>query len=314
MKFTINERYNNLSSYYKNKYGKKVFKVPINAGFTCPNLDGKVAKGGCKFCSAFGSGEFGGNKKDSFQKQFDEVKERMHQKWPDAFYTVYFQSYTNTYAPLPKLKELYEEAISLDSNIVQISISTRPDEISQEIVDYLYELDQRIDVQIELGLQTIHEKTANDMNRAHDLQSFIDAVALLRSRNIETVVHIMDGLPGETYDMMIETIKFLNTQDIQGIKIHMLNILLNSKLGREYLKNPFPVLTRDEYLKVVVDQIAWLRDDIVIHRLTGDGDPKYLIEPKWIMKKFTVLNDINKRLKQLDLYQGVYYNNAKKHR
>ncbi|MDY0277945.1 MAG: TIGR01212 family radical SAM protein [Acholeplasma sp.] len=306
MEFNNNYRYNTIDIYYKEKYGKKVFKVPINAGFTCPNIDGKVAKGGCKFCSAFGSGEFGGNRKDPFIKQFTEVKARMHQKWPDALYSVYFQSYTNTYAPLPRLKELYEEAISLDPNIIQISIATRPDEVPYEIAEYLGELNKRIDVQVELGLQTIHEKTANEMNRAHDLQSFVDSVKLLRSFNIEVVVHIIDGLPNETKEMMIETVKFLNNIDIQGIKIHMLNILSNSKLGREYLRNPFPTLSRDEYIDIVTEQIGWLRDDVIIHRLTGDGDAKYLIEPKWIMKKFTVLNDIHKRLKLLDIYQGVY--------
>lgn len=310
--FSKNNRYNTLSNYYKDKYGKKVFKVPINAGFTCPNLDGKVAKGGCKFCSAFGSGEFGGNRKDPFDKQFNQIKERLHQKWPDALYCVYLQAYTNTYAPLPKLKEIYEEAISLDPNIVQISISTRPDEISMEIVEYLAELDKRIDVQVELGLQTIYEETANEMNRAHTLQSFIDAVEMLRSKNIETVVHIINGLPNETAEMMIETAKFLNTVDIQGVKIHMLNILSNSKLGQEYLKKPFKVLSRDEYINIVCEQIGWLNKNIVIHRLTGDSDEKYLIEPQWVKKKFTILNDINKRLKKLNLYQGDYYDASQK--
>jgi len=299
--------YNDLSTYYKNKYGKKVFKVPINAGFTCPNIDGKVARGGCIFCSAFGSGEFGGNRRDSFQKQFDNVKAKLHQKWHDAYYIVYLQAYTNTYAPLEKLKKIYEEAISLDPNIKGISISTRPDEITEEIANYLSILNKKTDVQIELGLQTIHQDTANMLNRAHDLNSFISAVKILRKYKIDIVVHIIDGLPGETYDMMLDTVKFLNTQDIQGIKIHILNILSNSKLGRNYLKKPFPILSRDEYLEIIVNQLANLRKDIIIHRLTGDGDLKYLIEPKWIVKKFSVLNDIKKKLKLLNFYQGCLY-------
>lgn len=307
MLITKEKHYNTLNNYYQKKYGKKVFKVSLNAGFTCPNIDGTVAYGGCSFCSAFGSGEFAGSKYDLLQTQFDSVKKRMLNKWPDAYYIPYFQANTNTHAPLEKLKSLFEEAIRLDENIVEISIGTRPDCLPDDVITYLSELNTRIPVQIELGLQSIHEETAILVNRAHDLKTFDSAVKRLRDNQIEVVVHVINGLPNESKEMMFETIKHLNTLDIQGIKIHMLNILSNSKMGVEYKKNPFQLISRDEYIEIVVHQIRLLKKDIIIHRLTGDGDAKYLIEPKWIMKKFTVLNDIDKMMRNHNFFQGDLY-------
>lgn len=307
MLITKEKHYNTLNNYYQKKYGKKVFKVSLNAGFTCPNIDGTVAYGGCSFCSAFGSGEFAGSKYDLLQTQFDSVKKRMLNKWPDSYYIPYFQANTNTHAPLEKLKSLFEEAIKLDENIVEISIGTRPDCLPDDVITYLSELNTRIPVQIELGLQSIHEETALLVNRAHDLKTFDSAVKRLRDHQIEVVVHVINGLPNESKEMMFETIRHLNTLDIQGIKIHMLNILSNSKMGVEYKKNPFPLISRDEYIEIVVHQIRLLKKDIIIHRLTGDGDAKYLIEPKWIMKKFTVLNDIDKMMRNHNFFQGDLY-------
>lgn len=307
MLITKEKHYNTLNNYYQKKYGKKVFKVSLNAGFTCPNIDGTVAYGGCSFCSAFGSGEFAGSKYDLLQTQFDSVKKRMLNKWPDSYYIPYFQANTNTHAPLEKLKSLFEEAIRLDENIVEISIGTRPDCLPDDVITYLSELNTRIPVQIELGLQSIHEETAILVNRAHDLKTFDSAVKRLRDNQIEVVVHVINGLPNESKEMMFETIKHLNTLDIQGIKIHMLNILSNSKMGVEYKKNPFQLISRDEYIEIVVHQIRLLKKDIIIHRLTGDGDAKYLIEPKWIMKKFTVLNDIDKMMRNHNFFQGDLY-------
>lgn len=307
MLITKEKHYNTLNNYYLDKYGKKVFKVSLNAGFTCPNIDGTVAYGGCTFCSYLGSGEFAGKKSDSLSKQFHDVKTRMHKKWPDAYYIPYFQANTNTHAPLDVLKELFEEAITLDPLIVELSIGTRPDCLPQDVIDYLGELNTRIPVQVELGLQTIHEKTAILVNRAHNLEVFDDAVKRLRKHNIEVVVHVINGLPGETKEMMLDTIKHLNNLDIQGIKIHMLNILSNSKMGREYLKEPFKLISREQYIDIVVNQIRLLKRDIIIHRLTGDGSRKYLIEPKWIMRKFTVMNDIDKMLRKNKWYQGDLY-------
>ncbi|MGI6787089.1 MAG: TIGR01212 family radical SAM protein [Acholeplasmataceae bacterium] len=307
MLITSEKHYNTLNNYYMSKYGKKVFKVSLNAGFSCPNIDGTVGRGGCSFCSTMGSGEFAGNKRDPLKKQFEDVKTMMHQKWPEAYYIPYFQANTNTHAPVSRLKELFEEAITLDPLIVEISIATRPDALPDDVINYLSELNTRIPVQVELGLQTIHDDIAKDLNRLTNVHTFDDAVKRLRKENIEVVVHIINGLPDETKEMMLDTIRHINTLDIQGIKIHMLNILSNSKMGQEYLKKPFQLLSRKEYIDIVVNQIRLLRKDIIIHRLTGDGSLEFLIEPKWIIRKFTVLNDIDKILRKNNWYQGDLY-------
>lgn len=304
---TAEKHYNTLNNYYREKYHKKVFKIALNGGFTCPNIDGTVATGGCTFCSYMGSGDFAGNKREPLQKQFDTIKEMMQLKWHDGYYVVYFQANTNTHAPVKKLKELYEEAIHLDPNIVLLSIATRPDALPEDVLDYLADLNQRMPLQVELGLQTIHQETSNLINRAHDLKCFDDAVYQLRKRNIEVVVHIINGLPYETKEMMLETVKHLNNLDIQGIKIHMLHLMQKTKMGHDYLQNPWPMLSLTEYVDIVTEQILWLRKDIIIHRLTGDAPSKMLIAPDWTRKKFVVTNEIDKRLRALNLYQGDYY-------
>src|SRR5690606_15113874 len=228
---TKEKHYNTLNNYYRKTYGQKVFKVALNAGFTCPNIDGTVASGGCTFCSWMGSGDFAGDKRDSLKVQFETIRQQMHKKWKDGYYIAYFQANTNTHAPLPRLKALYEEAITLDPNIVMLSIATRPDVLPDDVIDYLAELNHRMPVQIELGLQTIHQKTSDLVNRAHDLACFDDAVKRLREKNLEVVVHIINGLPFETKEMMIETVKHLNKLDIQGIKIHMLHLMEKTKMG-----------------------------------------------------------------------------------
>lgn len=304
---TPEKHYVTLNNYYMNKYHKKVYKIPLNGGFTCPNIDGTVATGGCTFCSFMGSGDFAGNKKMSLKEQFESVKNMMQKKWVDGDYIVYFQANTNTHAPLPRLKALYEEAITLDENIRMLSIATRPDVLPDDVIEYLGELNQRMPLQVELGLQTIHEQTSDLINRAHDLKCFDDAVKRLREKEIEVVVHIINGLPFETKAMMVETVKHINTLDVQGIKIHMLHLMEKTKMGHDYLKNPWPMLTLDAYVDVVVEQIGWLRKDIVIHRLTGDAPFHMLIAPNWTKKKFVVTNEIDKRLRLLNLYQGDYY-------
>ena len=301
------KHYNTLNNYYLHKFNKKVFKVALNGGFTCPNIDGTVASGGCTFCSFMGSGDFAGNKLEPLSEQFNKIKALMHQKWQDGYYIAYFQANTNTHAPLARLKELYEEAITLDPNIVMLSIATRPDVLPDDVVDYLGELNTRIPVQVELGLQTIHQETSDLINRAHDLKCFDDAVDKLRHKGIEVVVHIINGLPYETKEMMIETLKHVNTLDIQGIKIHMLHLMEKTKMGHEYLKKPWDMLTLESYVDITVDQILWLRKDIIIHRLTGDAPADMLIAPLWTKKKFVVTNEIDKKLRKLNLYQGDYY-------
>ena len=298
-----NKRYHTLDYYYKNKFHQKVFKVSLNAGFTCPNIDGKVGVGGCIYCSKTGSGEFAGNKEDTLEKQFEAVKDMMLKKWPDAKYIGYFQARTNTYAPLEVLKEKYEKVLQFD-NVIGLNIATRPDSITEECLDYLEELNKKTYLTIELGLQTIKEETSKLINRCHDLKCFEDMVKKLRERNIDIVVHIINGLPYETKEDMLNTVKYLNQLDIQGIKIHMLSIIKDTPLETMYQQQKFKVLSKEEYIDIVVDQLEYLRPEIVIHRITGDPKLDELVEPDWLVKKFCVLNDIDKEMVKRNTYQG----------
>lgn len=298
-----NKRYHTLDYFYKHKFNSKVFKISLNAGFTCPNIDGKVGTGGCIYCSNLGSGDFAGKVTDDLITQFNNIKEVLRKKWPNGKYIGYFQAHTNTYAPLHILKEKYETILKLD-NVIGLSIATRPDSINEECMDYLEELSKRTFLTVELGLQTIHEETSKFINRCHSLDCFKECVDNLRKRNINVVVHIMNGLPYETKEMMIETVKYLNKIDIQGIKIHMLHVLKNTKLGKIYLEKPFHILTREEYVDIVIEQLQYLRPEIVINRITGDPNTDELIEPAWLVKKFCVLNEIDKEMVKRNAYQG----------
>lgn len=299
-----NKRYHTLDYFYKHKFGCKVFKISLNAGFTCPNIDGTLGTRGCIYCSPLGSGEFAGRPCDDLIKQFNDVKSMMSSKWSGK-YIGYFQARTNTYAPLDVLKEKYEAILKLD-DVVGLSIATRPDCISDECLDYLSDLNKRTFLTVELGLQSIHESTNKLINRCHSLDCFVNMVNKLRERNINVVVHIINGLPYETKDMMLETIRFINRLDIQGVKIHMLHIVKNTDLAKLYHENPFHVLTRDEYVNIVCDQLELLRPEIVINRITGDPKKEDLIEPSWLLKKFCVLNEIDKEMVRRDSYQGKY--------
>lgn len=298
-----NKRYHTLDYYYKQKFHSKVFKVSLNAGFTCPNIDGTVGYGGCIYCSKTGSGEFAGNKEESLKEQFNTVKKMMLKKWPNAKYIGYFQARTNTYADIKTLKKLYETVLSFD-NVIGLNIATRPDAISEECLDYLEELNTRTYLTIELGLQTTNEKTGKLINRCHTLECFENMVKKLRARNIDVVVHIINGLPFETKEDMLNTVKYLNNLDIQGIKIHMLSILKDTPLERLYQKEHFKVLNKEEYIDIVIEQLELLRPEIVIHRITGDPKLDDLVEPDWLIKKFCVLNDIDKEMVKRDSYQG----------
>lgn len=301
-----NKRYYTLDYFYKEKFNSKVFKVSLNAGFSCPNKDGTKGYGGCIYCSHLGSGDYAGKQEKTLIEQFNEVKEIMLNKWPNSKYIVYFQANTNTYAPVKDLKEKYESVLFLD-NVVGINIATRPDSITDECLDYLEELSKKTYLTVELGLQTIHDKTSKLINRGHDLNCFEDTLKKLREKNINVVVHIINGLPYETKEMMLETAKYLANQDIQGIKIHMLHILKDTALANLYEKEKFHVLTREEYVDIVCDQLELLREDIVINRITGDPNPNDLIEPTWLIKKFGVLNEIDKEMARRDSYQGKNY-------
>lgn len=298
-----NKRYHTLDYHYRQLFNSKISKISLNAGFTCPNIDGTVGTGGCIYCSNLGSGDFAGKKEDDLVTQFYSIKNIIDKKWKNTKYIGYFQAHTNTYAPLNILKEKYETILNIE-NVVGLSIATRPDAIPNDVLNYLEELSKKTYLTIELGLQSIHPKTSIFINRCHTLECFEECVKKLRKRNINVVVHIINGLPYETKDMMIETIKYLNTLDIQGIKIHMLHILKNTKLEKIYKEKPFKVLTKEEYIDIVCDELEYLRPDIVIHRITGDPDQDDLIEPSWLDKKLCILNDIDKELEKRASYQG----------
>ena len=299
-----NKRYHTLDYFYKQKFGKKVCKISLNAGFTCPNIDGTLSKNGCIYCSKSGSGEYGGNPKENLINQFKEIKKTMDKKWPNSKYIGYFQARTNTYAPVNILKEKYETILKQD-NVVGLSISTRPDCITDECLNYLEDLNKRTFLTIELGLQTIHKKTTKIINRCHDLKCFEDTLKKLKKRNIFTVVHIINGLPGETKEMMIETVKYLNKLNIDGIKIHMLSILKDTPLEKYYKIKPFHILTKEEYIDIVIRQLEYLNPKIVIQRLTGDPMKDELIAALWTTKKRVVLNSIDKEMVKQNTYQGI---------
>lgn len=299
-----NKRYYTLNCFYKNKFNSKVFKVSLNGNFSCPNKDGSKGTGGCIFCSRLGSGDFAGNVELDLVTQFNEVKEIMHKKWPEAKYIGYFQANTNTYAPVNELKEKYESILKLD-NVIGLNISTRSDAIDDECLDYLTDLNKRTFLTVELGLQSTHDETLKFINRGHNLKNFEECYKKLKERGIRVIVHIINGLPGETKKMMIETAKYLNSLNIDGIKIHMLHVIKDTDLGDMYLKEPFHILTKDEYIDIVINQLEVLNEDIVINRITGDPVKEDLIAPDWLLKKFVVLNDIDKEMVRRNTYQGI---------
>ena len=304
-KYTLdNKRYHTLNYYYKNKFGVKVFKVSLNGGFSCPNLDGTVGFGGCIYCSKSGSGEFGGDKTKSLTEQFYEMKDVVNKKHIPCKYIGYFQARTNTYADLPTLKKKYEEVLSIP-DVIGLNIATRCDAISDECLDYLTELNKRTLLTIELGLQTIHEKTSKLINRCHTLEQFDSMVRKLRERHINVVVHIINGLPYETEEMMMDTVRHINMLDVQGIKIHMLHIIKDSGMANLYLKEKFHVLSKEEYIDIVIKQLEILDPKIVVNRITSDPDKDTLLEPVWLTEKCQLLNDIDKEMKKRNTYQGI---------
>lgn len=268
----------------------------MNAGFSCPN---KRNSTGCIYCYN-GSGENDGM---DLISQFNKVRDNTLKKWPNAKYIGYFQAGTNTYADTETLKSKYEPILKLD-NVIGLNIATRCDALDEEVLNYLEDLNNRTDLIVELGLQTIHESTSKLINRGHTLEQFEEAVKELRKRNIDVVVHIINGLPFETKEMMLDTVRYLNKLDIQGIKIHMLFILKDTPILNLYNTTHFHVLTKEEYIDIVIEQLELLRPEIVIHRITGDPIKELLVEPSWLLKKFSVLDDIDKEMVKRDSYQG----------
>lgn len=304
---TPQKRYYTLDFYLKKTYNSKVFKVSLNGDFTCPNRDGTISNHGCIFCSEEGSGDFAGKRNSPLTEQFKTIKDIIHQKWKEAKYIAYFQANTNTYGPIEKLKELYEEAIRLDPNIVILSIATRPDCLSDEVVSYLGELNKQIKVWVELGLQTTNEKNQKFLNLGYNTKDFVNAVSKLRKHNIDCVAHIINGLPNETEQDMLSTAKLLNTLDLQGVKIHSLYIQENTILAKIYQDKPFKLLTLEEYVDITVKQLCLLKPQFIIHRINGDPPRNELIGPEWNLKKFVIMNEIDKKMRNENLYQGMYY-------
>ena len=298
-----NKRYHTYNYFLQMQYHPKVAQASLNADFTCPNRDGKKAYGGCTFCSSLGSGDFAGDINQSLMEQFQSQKVMISNKWPDCRFIAYFQAFTNTYAPLDSLKKRFEPFATLDE-VAGIAIATRADCVTEEIASYLEELDTRKDVYVELGLQTIHDKTASLINRQETFEEFKNGLNLLRKHHLHVCVHIINGLPYETINMMVETAKEIGKMDIQAIKIHSLYLTYHSVLYQQYLKNPFPLLTRDDYIHLIVKQLEFLPAHIVIERLTGDAPGNDLFKPEWSRNKTTILNDIDKYMAAHHIIQG----------
>lgn len=301
------KRYYTWNRYLRDQFGCKVYKVALDAGFDCPNRDGTVAFGGCTFCSADGSGDFAGDRVDPIPVQFEKIKEKMQHKWKDGKTMAYFQAYTNTHAPLPVLKEKFEAALACEG-VMGLSIATRPDCLPDDVVEYLAELNERTYLWIELGLQTVHERTANLINRAHDYATYIEGVEKLRKHNIRVCTHIINGLPLENYDMMMETAREVATLDVQAIKIHLLHLLKGTPLVKQYEKGMLQLMDKEAYIHLVADQLEVIPPEMIVQRITGDGPIDLMIGPMWSVNKWEVLNGIDAELERRESWQGKFYN------
>lgn len=300
------KRYYSFDSFLKNYFGEKIYKVSLDGGFTCPNRDGTIGTGGCIFCSEGGSGDFATSSALSVTEQITAGIEMVSRKIENGKYIAYFQAFTNTYGPIEQLESLYMEAIH-DPRIVALAIGTRPDCLPDEVLDLLNRLNQIKPVFVELGLQTIHEETASFIRRGYPLSCFEKAVFDLQKIHVLTVVHLILGLPGETNEMMIESVRYLNDLPIHGVKFSMLHILKNTDLAHYYEEHPFDVFTLDSYVHLLLKCIQNLNPNIVIHRLTGDGPKDLLIAPTWSLHKRKVLNTIAHEMKIQDIRQGDLY-------
>ena len=297
------KRYHSLNYFLRDKFGEKVFKIALDAGFSCPNRDGTISSGGCLFCSERGSGDFAGNKEFSITKQFEDIKNMMNRKWKTGKYIAYFQAYTNTYASIDTLREKYEEAISQEGN-VGLVIATRPDCLGEDVLDLIEEYSHRVYTWVELGLQTSSNKSAEVINRGYRLSTFEEALKELNKRSIDVVVHTIFGLPGESKEDMLKTIEYVAHKNIKGIKMHLLHLLENTPMTQFYVDGKLNFLEQEEYIGIICKAITMLPANMIIHRLTGDAPRELLIGPMWSLKKWEVLNGIDNRLKELDLYQG----------
>ena len=287
-----------VNQYLKEKYGQKIYKIAIDGGFTCPNRDGRLDTRGCIFCSAGGSGDFAEDRSLSITEQIERGKRRVESKMPSDQtggnkYIAYFQAFTNTYAPVEHLKSLYMESVR-HPDIVAISIGTRPDCLPEDVLNLLGEINIIKPVWVELGLQTIHEKTADYIRRGYPLPVYDKAVEELKRRDIEIITHVILGLPGESREDMLESVKYVGDSGVQGIKLQLLHVLKGTDLEKDYKAGLFKCMTMEEYIDLIADALDILPEDIIIHRMTGDGPKRILVAPEWSADKKRVLNELNK--------------------
>lgn len=308
----MKKRYNTLNDYYRQIFGEKIFKVPIDAGFDCPNRDGTVAHGGCTFCTVSGSGDAIVAPDAPIRDQFYKEIDFMHRKWPDVKkYLVYFQNFTNTHDTVDVIRERYEQAIN-EPGVVGINIGTRPDCLPDETIAYIAALSERMHVTIELGLQTTYDETSKIINRAHTYDLYVETVKRLRqlAPKVEIVSHLINGLPGETHDMMIENVRRCVTDnEIDGIKLHLLHLMTSTKMQRDYHEGRLKLLGMEEYVNIICDQLEIIPKNIIIHRITGDAPRDMLIGPMWSLKKWEVLNAIDQEMERRGSYQGCKLEN-----
>ena len=297
------KRFHNLNYFLRNKFGEKVFKISLDGGFSCPNRDGTISKGGCLFCSERGSGDFAGDRDFSISRQFNDIKTMMSKKWKSGKYIAYFQAYTNTYAPIDVLKQKYEEALKQEG-VVALAIATRPDCLGDEVLDLLEEINKKFYVWVELGLQTCNDETARKINRGYKLEVFEDAIKRLKERNIDFVVHSIFGLPGETKEDMLKTVDYIAHSGAQGVKFHLLHLMKGTPLVKLYERGELEFLEEEDYIDLLCKSVEMLPQEMVIHRLTGDAPRDLLIGPMWSLKKWEILNAIDRTMEENDVYQG----------
>ena len=299
------KRYNTLDGFFKRKFGSKVAKITLNGGFNCPNRDGTKSYGGCIYCSEKMSGDFAGNPSDSIRKQMDDGIERISTKWKNVKFMPYFQAGTNTYAPTEHLKLLYEEALAYD-NIVGLSVATRPDCISDKTLEYLADINRRTFLTVELGLQSVFDATGDIINRQTTYAEFLDCYNRLSDKGIAVCVHLINGLPGETSEMMMESVRRVAALRPWSLKLHLLHVIRGTVCEKMLNEGLFETFEKDDYVKLICDQLEIVYPDTVIQRLTGDGVREELVSPLWSIKKFEVLNAIDKELVRRDSFQGIY--------
>ena len=306
-----NKRYHTFDYYQRQTFGEKCLKLPIDGGFSCPNRDGTAGVSGCVFCSEKGSGDFALGRAHSITEQMEHAKALLSEKWQSDKAIAYFQSFSGTYAPLPVLKERYEEALRFPG-VVGLDIATRPDCLPSDVLDYLSELKNRTDLTVELGLQSFHNATLQAIRRGHTAEDFLIGYRRLAERGIKVSVHIINGLPGETKDMMLETARRLGALRPFAVKIHLLHVLKNTPLAELDEKGGCACLSLEEYADIVVSQLELLPAETVIGRVTGDGERNALIAPLWSLKKLVVINEIDKLMAKRDTFQGKFVEMHKK--